>query len=496
MAETLPLANGAEEERFLAFTIDGRFYAVPAQSVSEVIRLPPLARVPQAPPSLLGLGNVRGQVVPTASVRALVGGDPSRDDLSGLALLMSGAAPVALSIGEAPTLVTAEAVQREGFASRPGERLTGVFKSNDGVVHILDVAGALSAAFVPRARQARAAQPHRTRNEAQRNDIEESEKVIAFSVAGQEFALAIDAVREVIAAPDIIAPSPHSEDMVLGVTAYRDALLPLISLRGLLGLGRDGVGSRKVIVASVGGGAVGLVADAANAIIGINEDQVDTPPAILAARAGGESQIKAIYRGDGGRRLISILSPDSLFREDVMQRLSKQSADAISTAEDAEQVIEDRFVVFQLGEDEFALPIEAVTEVIRMPEQVTRVPKTPAFLEGVISYRGDVLPVVDQRRRFEMAPKEDDSSRRLVVVKSERHRAALIVDSVSEVLSNPRDDMAPAPDLAGDKTRLVLGVINLDEVGRMVMVLDPVELLSRAERGLLDAFRPELPAAK
>ena len=56
--------------------------------------------------------------------------------------------------------------------------------------------------------------------------------------------------------------------------------------------------------------------------------------------------------------------------------------------------------------------------------------------------------------------------------------------------------MAPAPDLAGDKTRLVQGVINLDQVGRMVMVLDPVELLSRAERGLLDAFQPDLPDAK
>ena len=61
------------DERFLTFKSEGHFYALPAASVSEVARMPPLARVPQAPPSLLGLANLRGSVLPVASVRALLG---------------------------------------------------------------------------------------------------------------------------------------------------------------------------------------------------------------------------------------------------------------------------------------------------------------------------------------------------------------------------------------------------------------------------------------
>ena len=61
-----------------------------------------------------------------------------------------------------------------------------------------------------------------------------------------------------------------------------------------------------------------------------------------------------------------------------------------------------QFVVFRLGSEEFGLPIEAVDEVALVPERLTRLPKTPKFLEGVINRRGMVLPVVDQRRRFEM----------------------------------------------------------------------------------------------
>jgi purine-binding chemotaxis protein CheW len=211
---------------------------------------------------------------------------------------------------------------------------------------------------------------------------------------------------------------------------------------------------------------------------------------VLAARTGGEARISAIYRGDNGRRLVSLLSPEQLFREDVMQRLNAGGA-AIPDApgDSAPSRGEERqFVVFRLGEDEFGLPIEAVNEVARVPDQITRLPKTPRFLEGVVNLRGDVLPVVDQRRRFDMPALAERGARRLIVVKTERHKAGLIVDAVSEVLRCFADDIEPAPNLTDEAVRLVHGVINLEKAGRIVLLLDPAELLTRAERGLLDAF--------
>jgi purine-binding chemotaxis protein CheW len=252
-----------------------------------------------------------------------------------------------------------------------------------------------------------------------------------------------------------------------------------------------------VVVARVGGAVVGLLADRMRTIFPADAALIEKIPPVLAARAGGESKISAIYRGDGGRRLVSLLSPEQLFREDVMQRLNaggaaphNENAPAVASGE------ERQFVVFRLGGDEFGLPIEAVNEVARVPDQITRLPKAPNFLEGVVNLRGEVLPVVDQRRRFDMPVLEHKGARRLVVVRTERHRAGLIVDSVSEVLRCGAADIEPAPDLTNESIRLVSGVINLEKASRIVLLLDPAELLTRAERGLLDAFQAKTDQAK
>ena len=244
----------------------------------------------------------------------------------------------------------------------------------------------------------------------------------------------------------------------------------------------------KIIVASVGGGLVGLIADRARAVISADPALIDPVPPVIQARSGGEARIKSIYRGEEGRRLVSILEPEQLFRGDVMKRLG-EARDASRPQPQIDEASEERkFLVFRLGEDEFALPVEAVVEVARAPDRVTRVPKAPKFLEGVINLRGAVVPVIDQRQRFDMPRLEQGDGRRLVVVQTGRHRAGLIVDSVSEVLRTTADAIKDAPDLTEDIARLVNGVVNIEAEGRILLILDPAELLTRAERGLLDKF--------
>lgn len=492
-------ASGTGRRRFLTFRVDERLYALPADDVAEVIRTPAVARVPQAPNALLGLANLRGAVLPVATARGLLGKSERQALASDRTIVLGMGARAGLAVDAIEGLVSVEAERIETtpaqLAAEVGERLVGAFQAEGRteVVRVLDIRRMLDGAFVQRERPDRRVTGLGTLSAAAAA-AEERERLVTFEVAGQEYALPLESVKEIISAPGEVTAAPGSEALLLGVIGYRDTLLPLLSLRGLLGLPDAGPGptGAKVVVARIGGTLVGLVADQARAVLSADPELVEPAPAILAARTGGEAKVHAIYRQDGGRRLVSILAPAKIFREDVMARLSGAGgAGEDGSAAPAEGDEQRQYLVFRLGGDEFGLPIEAVDEVARAPARVARVPKTPRFLEGVVNLRGEVLPVVDQRRRFDMPAADDLESRRLIVLRTRRHRAGVIVDSVSEVLRCGSRDIDDAPDLTGEDNRLVNGVLNLERDGRLVMLLDPGELLTRAEHGLLDVFKPE-----
>jgi purine-binding chemotaxis protein CheW len=488
--------------RFLTFRVDAQLYALRSDQVSEVIRVPVVARIPQAPSALLGLANLRGSVLPVAGLRELLKKPAAADSESTRAIVLDIGPPVALVVDSVETLesVNAEQIEtrKKEVSAAGAEKLLGGFSigRDKTVAKILDVKTLLEAAFANRARSAR---NHRVTSAAVTADSSSSggqqrTMLVTFEVASQEFALPLEVVQEILPVPAKLVAVAQTEALVLGVIAVRDSLLPLISLRGLLGFAALEASDdrQKIIVMSIAGTQVGLVADCARAIVAADPASVDAIPPVLAARAGGESRIKAIYRGDGGR-LIAILAPEQLFREDVMQRLAagqqgpKSQAASVEAGGRAELI----FLVFKLGDAEFGLPIGAVVEVAQLPSQITKLPKAPKFLEGVVNLRGEVLPVVDQRRRFDMPALENVEGRRLVIIKTDRHRAGLIVDSVLDVLRTHPENVDPPPDLTEEMTRLIRGVINLEAARRMVLLLDPTELLTRTEQGLLDSFRAE-----
>lgn len=495
-------ADTGAVRRFLTFRLASALYALPAESVSEVIHVPAAARVPQSPAALLGLANLRGAVLPLVGLRELLGLADSAGAAASKAIVLDAGTPVALAVESVESLAAIAPdrieVREAELSARHGELLRGTFHSDADaeVAKILDIEGLLAAAFVQRERprrQSRASTGAAKDAQSSAEEAAATAMLVTFEVAGQEFALELESVQEILPAPATLVAVPRAEALVLGVTSLRNRLLPLLSLRGLLGFAPKAAadGREKVVVLRVGGAQVGLVADRARAILAARLSAIDPIPPVLAARTGGEARLKAIYRGEDGRRLVSILSPEQLFREDVMRRLTEggQNLSAPAARGDSPHTSELQFLVFRLGKDEFGLPIDSVDEVGEVPAKITKVPKTPKFLEGVVNLRGDVLPVIDQRRRFEMPVLDESDRRRLVVVRSEQHRAGLIVDDVSDVLRVAAGSVEPPPELTEQIARLVRGVINLEQSQRMVLVLDPSELLTPAERGRLDAFQ-------
>ncbi len=142
-----------------------------------------------------------------------------------------------------------------------------------------------------------------------------------------------------------------------------------------------------------------------------------------------------------------------------------------------------QLVSFVVGAEEYAIPILAVQEINRMMD-ITRVPQSPAFVEGVINLRGKVIPVVDLRKRFGMAIHENTGDERIIVVEvqgeSEARVIGFTVDKVNRVLRIGSDIVEPAPNMAsGADSEYVLGVGKLDEGLLILLSLD--KLFSQRE---------------
>jgi purine-binding chemotaxis protein CheW len=138
-----------------------------------------------------------------------------------------------------------------------------------------------------------------------------------------------------------------------------------------------------------------------------------------------------------------------------------------------------QLVGFLIGSEEFAVDILKVQEINRIT-QITKVPNSPDFVEGVINLRGKVIPILDLRIRMGMEKKEHDSRTRIIVVEVDQKTIGFIVDEVTEVLRIPKSVIENPPDLVSNtKSEFITGVGKLED--RLLILLDLDKIISLDE---------------
>lgn len=494
--------------QFVIFFVSDETFAVALSEVKEIIRMPAIVRLPLSPPSLEGLANLRGQVLPIVSTRRLFGmAEVDHDDATRIVILDQGQ-PLGIVVDRVASVVTAERDQIEDASAIEGAigsaMLQGMIKGLDGfgLVMILNTRqlldrefGSLAlAATAPRELSglgnAAAVSEVAAKPGAQTDELQ----LVSFEVAGQEYALPIESVQEIVQLPEHMTRVPNVAASVVGVMNLRNRLLPIVSLRGLFALEQSALADHnRVVVVSPDGGvtSVGLVMDRVNEVLRVGRSGIDPLPAMLQGKTDG-SEITAICRLEGGKRLVSILSAEAMFTRAELSEAVQQTRDSepearaqAMTSNASITVEEEQFVVFRLMSEEYGVSIESVQEIVRVPEQVTSVPKTPAFIKGVVNLRGTVIPLIDQRSRFGLPPCEANDRQRIVVFTVQGIRTGFIVDSVSEVMRIPLNRIGPAPDMSEDMQRIIRRVANLTESKRMILLLDTDQMLDKSEMSLL-----------
>ncbi|HHT48636.1 MAG TPA: chemotaxis protein CheW [Firmicutes bacterium] len=139
-----------------------------------------------------------------------------------------------------------------------------------------------------------------------------------------------------------------------------------------------------------------------------------------------------------------------------------------------------QIIVFKLGEEEFGVNILQVREIEKLDQGITRVPRAPHFVEGIINLRGEIIPIVDLRARFGLTLPELGLNSRVIIVEVGEALVGMLVDAVEEVLRIPVSAIEPAPTITkGVDSYFLAGVAKIDE--RLVVLLNLERTLSPEE---------------
>ena len=476
--DAAPVQSGRRDTLMVA--VDGAVHGLASSDIVEIVRLHKLTRVPNTPASLLGVANLRGTVVPVLSLAALLGRVGAATSAASRLVVVERGTRFAVLVDE----VRALAIRSDA----PPLDLDALL-AHDYAAALLRPAGG------QRAHTANAEAVYGAK--ASRQD---ERALLTFVVDSRDYALKLEDVTQIIALPTEIAALPGSDATMLGVVAWRDGLLPVVSLRVLLGAPRDGFDRRRarVVVITFAGRPVGLVVDAVQAILRAPASAFSAMPGILT-RGRSEARIDSICRLDQGLRLVGVLSPAGLFDAETAARLL--GAAPLTAGPDAAQpeVVHDdggtrRFILFQLAEEHYGLPLAVVDGVARCPASFTRIPRAPDFLAGVMNIRGKAIPVIDQRRLFAAGDGHyrigrHGAASRVLLISIDRLQAGLLVDDVSEVVDVPTEELRVLPELSASGARLLEGA-SIKRDGRMFLLVEPAALLTTAQRDVVAAFSP------
>ncbi|MGK5094777.1 chemotaxis protein CheW [Deltaproteobacteria bacterium TL4] len=228
-------------------------------------------------------------------------------------------------------------------------------------------------------------------------------ELVTFRLDEQEFGLSIMNVQEIVRMLEITR-IPRAPVYVEGIANLRGNVLPVINTRQRFSMSHaDATDRTRVVVVDVNGKNVGLVVDAVSEVMRVQESSIEPPPKVVSGDLDADF-LEGVLKLNQGERLVMTLNPEKVCDIQVIaQQKTTELAQGVTRGQTEtgtkETLDEQQLVTFTLRGEEYALDIQSVREIIRIPE-VVKVPRAPSYVRGLISLRNRLLPLIDLRNLF------------------------------------------------------------------------------------------------
>ena len=301
---------------------------------------------------------------------------------------------------------------------------------------------------------------------------------VTFIVGTEVFAVDMDPVQEIIRVPDVVKV-PLAPRTLDGLANLRGKVLPIVSLRRIFGFEEKAYDDATRAVVIDQGQPLGFVVDRVVSVVGVDPRQIEDTGAIQATV--NTELVSGLLKDVGGYPMIMVLDFAKLIAAEFAGALAtNRTADSslhtgVQETQSAEQSTSDELhlVSFEVAQQEYAIVIDDVQEIVQVPELIVHVPHSESHVLGVMTLRNRLLPLVSLRRMFGLPPREADENSRIVVVSLGNASVGVVMDSVNEVLRVALTDVDAMPGLLakdGDLSE-ISQICRLESGKRLVSIL-------------------------
>lgn len=480
--------------QLVSFKLGIEEYAIDISNVQEIIKMPEITKVPKAPYYVEGVVNLRGNILPIIDTRKRF--DMEQFELMGstrIVVTTLNDMTVGLIVDSVSEVLRIDLRKIDPPPSilidSSSAFLRGIGKLNNGkrLISILELEKVLhTESFMDEEEEdSDSGKLSGFKSGKEEVKVIEECQMISFQMGKEEYGVDIGLVDEIIRIP-AITNIPDAPMHMKGIICLRGKVLPVISLRSLFGMfEKENDNRSRILVIKLTDtdeeSSFGLIVDQVNEVVGVPLTAIDPPPSFLS----NGSHLKGIGKLNNGKRLIIIMDPSEIITTSGLPQKggsgSGREMELSLKLKERSSLDELQLVTLKIGNEEFGINIMNVQEIIRLTE-ITVIPGAPFYVKGVVNLRGNVLPVLDLRARFEMEERELTSSERIVVTTFRGKATGLIVDAVMEVLQISTSNIEPSPEIiSGVRSKFIDGIAKKDDGKRFIIILSIGEILGITE---------------
>ncbi|MGA2448926.1 MAG: chemotaxis protein CheW [Polyangiaceae bacterium] len=427
--------------QLVSFTLGGEEYSFPMEQVREILRVERPNVVPNAANYVLGILTVRGKILPVIDLRVLLGLRTLAADITTESTRLHQRFEGWLRAKTAHAQHTAAADPGLGPVEDLHAWIAGFTTSSE---KLLETLGSLR---VVTDKVLRACQSTTT----------QAASAVAGSAEGGQFTLEV---------------APNASEALRLLAEFNQQVEENISE------------DQRLVVVQANGTLLALLVDRVREVLNVPKGLIDPPSRISST---DRREMAGVARLNEGKRLILLLDTASLIEGNTLDSLKRaaEGPDMQTTEVATDQQVrreqslgERQFVTFRLADGEYGIPIDQIQEIDR-PAAMTRIPKAASYVEGITNLRGEVIPVINARKRFSLPAREVDEQARVIIIDVKGKKTGLLVDSVREVRNQAIRDIAPPPAQVSEGVgqEFISGIGKAADGKRMIVLLDVTKIL-------------------